>query len=82
MSQFNGDKARFHRERKQNERRRLRTRELLQAAGLKVSPPEASQEAPRRCRKTRILKLSYTLSLQQEELYEEAVCWQHPPQHH
>ena len=44
MSQFNGDKARFHRERKQNERRRLRTRELLQAAGLKVSPPEASKK--------------------------------------
>lgn len=44
MSQFNGDKARFHRERKQNERRRLRTRELLQAAGIKVSPPEASKK--------------------------------------
>ena len=41
MSQFNGDKARYHRERKQNAHRRLRTRELLQAAGLKVSPPEA-----------------------------------------
>jgi hypothetical protein len=38
MSQFNGDKARYHRERKQNASRRLRTRELLQAAGLKVSP--------------------------------------------
>jgi len=36
MSQFNGDKARYHRERKQNASRRLRTRELLQAAGLKV----------------------------------------------
>jgi hypothetical protein len=45
MSQFNGDKARYHRERKQNERRRLRTRELFQAAGLKVSPPEASKKS-------------------------------------
>jgi hypothetical protein len=44
MSQFNGDKARYHRERKQNARRRLRTRGLLQAAGLKVSPPEPSQK--------------------------------------
>jgi hypothetical protein len=44
MSQFNGDKARYHRERKQNERRRLRTRELLQAAALKVRPPEASKK--------------------------------------
>ena len=52
MSQFNGDKARFNRERKQNDRRRLRTRELLQAAGLKVSPrqpgkkPRAVAEKP------------------------------------
>ncbi len=44
MSQFNGDKARFHRERKQNVHRRLRTRELLQAAGLKVSPPEIGKK--------------------------------------
>jgi hypothetical protein len=44
MSQFNGDKARYHRERKQNTHRRLRTRELLQAAGLKVSPPEPSKK--------------------------------------
>jgi hypothetical protein len=44
MSQFNGDKARYHRERKQNASRRLRTRELLQAAGIKVSPPEGSKK--------------------------------------
>ena len=44
MSQFNGDKARYHRERKQNERRRLRTRELLRAAGLKVGQPEARKK--------------------------------------
>jgi len=44
MSQFNGDKARFHRERKQNAHRRLRTRELLQAAGMKVSQPAAGKK--------------------------------------
>jgi hypothetical protein len=44
MSQFNGDKARFNRERKQNVHRRLRTRELLQAAGLKVSQPEVGKK--------------------------------------
>jgi len=44
MSQFNGDKARYHRERKQNASRRLRTRELLRAAGLKVSPPATSKK--------------------------------------
>jgi hypothetical protein len=36
MSQINGDKARFHRERKQNIHRRMRTRELLEAAGQKI----------------------------------------------
>jgi len=41
MSQFNGDKARFNRERKQNASRRLRTRALLEAAGLKVAKPDA-----------------------------------------
>ena len=35
MSQFNGDKARFNRERKQNAAKRLRTRVLLEAAGLR-----------------------------------------------
>ncbi len=44
MSRFNGDKARFNRERKQNIRRRLRTRALLQAAGLSVAKPEASKK--------------------------------------
>jgi hypothetical protein len=43
MSQFNGDKARFNRERKQNASRRLRTRELLQAA-VKASQPEAGKK--------------------------------------
>jgi hypothetical protein len=37
MSQINGDKSRFHRERKQNIQRRIRTRELLEAAGRKIS---------------------------------------------
>ena len=44
MSQFNGDKARFNRERKQNAAKRVRTRVLLQAAGLKVSPLEPAQK--------------------------------------
>ncbi len=44
MSQFNGDKSRFNRERKQNIHRRQRTRELLQAAGLSVRKPEASKK--------------------------------------
>ena len=34
MSQFNGDKARFNRERKQNIQRRKRNRALFQAAGV------------------------------------------------
>ncbi len=37
MSQINGDKSRFHRERKQNIQRRIRTRELLEAAGKKTA---------------------------------------------
>jgi hypothetical protein len=44
MSQFNGDKARFNRERKQNASRRLRTRALLEAAGLKVAKQEAGKK--------------------------------------
>ena len=44
MSQFNGDKARFNRERKQNASRRLRTRALLEAAGIKVTPPEPGKK--------------------------------------
>ena len=67
MSQFNGDKARFNRERKQNIHRRQRTRELLQAAGLSVSKPRSQQEAAQRCRKTRILKFELHFSLQHEE---------------
>jgi hypothetical protein len=47
MSQFNGDKARFHRERKQNAHRRLRTRALLQAAGLNTGKPVTSKKPSR-----------------------------------
>jgi hypothetical protein len=36
MSRVNGDKSRFHRERKQNIQRRLRTKELLTAAGIQL----------------------------------------------
>lgn len=41
MSGINGDKARFHRERKQKIARRKRTRELLQAGGLQPKSPTA-----------------------------------------
>jgi hypothetical protein len=43
MSQHNGDKSRFHRERKQNIHRRARTRELLQ-----MSAATAAQNVPSR----------------------------------
>jgi hypothetical protein len=36
MSRVNGDKSRFHRERKQNIQRRLRTKQLLAAAGIQL----------------------------------------------
>jgi hypothetical protein len=39
MSQRNGDKSRFHRERKQNILRRKRTREMLQGAMVPVRQP-------------------------------------------
>ena len=32
--------------------------------------------------KTGVLKFELHSTVQHEELYEEAVCWQHPPQHH
>ncbi len=51
MSQFNGDKARFNRERKQNASRRLRTRALLDAAGLKAAKPEATKKSGRAAEK-------------------------------
>ena len=43
MSQRNGDKSRYHRVRKQNILRRKRTRELLQAAGIKSDQAVASK---------------------------------------
>lgn len=45
MSAINGDKSRFHRERKQNIARRKRTRELLAAAARKVKSIEAPVSA-------------------------------------
>jgi hypothetical protein len=45
MSQRNGDKSRFHRERKQNILRRKRTRELLQASIIPVAQAGASGKA-------------------------------------
>jgi len=39
MSQRNGDKSRFHRERKQNILRRKRTREMLQGTIVPVGQP-------------------------------------------
>jgi hypothetical protein len=44
MSQWNGDKARFHRERKQNILRRKKTKELLDAAKAAASQPVASKK--------------------------------------
>ena len=44
MSQFNGDKARFNRERKQNIQRRKRNKALFQAAGLSPSSSEVSKK--------------------------------------
>lgn len=45
MSAVNGDKSRFHRERKQNIARRKRTRELLAAATKKVKSIDAPGSA-------------------------------------
>jgi hypothetical protein len=44
MSQFNGDKARFNRERKQNIQRRKRNKALFQAAGLSTPSSDASKK--------------------------------------
>ena len=44
MSQFNGDKARFNRERKQNIQRRKRTRALFQAAAAGASHPDPGKK--------------------------------------
>jgi hypothetical protein len=47
MSQFNGDKARFNRERKRNIQRRKRTRALFRAAGVSTVRADTSKK-PRR----------------------------------
>lgn len=45
MSGINGDKARFHRERKQNIERRKRTRELLKTLREQPKPAAAASGA-------------------------------------
>jgi len=45
MSQFNGDKSRFNRERKQNIQRRKRNRALFQAAGSNPNSTDTSKKA-------------------------------------
>jgi hypothetical protein len=44
MSQFNGDKARFNRERKQNIQRRKRNKALFEAAGISAPSPQSSKK--------------------------------------
>jgi hypothetical protein len=45
MSQWNGDKSRFNRERKQNILRRKKTKELLEAAKAAPAQAAASKKA-------------------------------------
>ncbi len=45
MSRWNGDKSRFNRERKQNIRRRKRTRELLEAARTAAAQSGGSKKS-------------------------------------
>jgi len=51
MSQFNGDKARFNRERKQNIQRRKRNKALFESAGISATgisaPSPQSSQKPR-----------------------------------
>jgi hypothetical protein len=44
MSQFNGDKARFNRERKQNIQRRKRNKALFEAAGASANSSAAGKK--------------------------------------
>lgn len=44
MSQFNGDKSRFNRERKQNIQRRKRNKALFEAAGASASSSAAGKK--------------------------------------
>jgi hypothetical protein len=44
LSQFNGDKSRFNRERKQNIQRRKRHRALFQAAGLNPNSTDPNKK--------------------------------------
>lgn len=45
MSRINGDKSRFHRERKQNIHRRMRTRELIEAANRREEGASAASKS-------------------------------------
>jgi hypothetical protein len=57
MSRVNGDKSRFHRERKQNIQRRLRTKELLTAAGIqldRLGATKGSASTPAKKKKNRV----------------------------
>jgi len=53
MSQFNGDKARFHRERKQNIQRRKRNKALFQAASVSAGSPAKKASSAREPSKDR-----------------------------
>jgi hypothetical protein len=44
MSQFNGDKARFNRERKQNIQRRKRNKALFESAGISTTSTQPSKK--------------------------------------
>ena len=44
MSRFNGDKARFNRERKQNIQRRKRNKALFQAASLSAASSDTTKK--------------------------------------
>lgn len=47
MSGVNGDKARYHRQRKKKIAKRKRTRELINLASRSKSPTQASSSKPR-----------------------------------
>jgi hypothetical protein len=45
MSQYNGDKSRYNRERKQNIQRRKRNRALFEAGGVAAATPGATKKS-------------------------------------
>ena len=68
MSRFNGDKARFNRERKQNIHRRHAHPRTAAGGRTQREQTRGRQEATRHSGKTRILKFELHFSLQHEEL--------------